>query len=305
VGRNKLRHRHLPPRMRFASNAWFYADSRGGRKPWVLLGHTYADAILRYAQLEAQAANRRDFNALADKYVREGLPKLADGTQAVYRTMLKPLRRVFGHVLPEDIEQVHAYRYMDERGKPVARQEVALLSSVLAFGVGVGWLRSNALRGMKFGKVVRRQRYITDAELAATLEKASPEVAQAIRFMHYTALRVSDALAVRWRDWKPDGLHVRIRKTKTPMVFERTPGLEALMGEMRNRRIGSLHVLAERNGTPWNYKRHVCRVAEGRPRRREPARPAAEAADGPDAGARARVRPGGRGSCRSEADEGV
>jgi integrase len=144
---------------------------------------------------------------------------------------------------------------MDERGKPVARQEVALLSSVLAFGVGVGWLRSNALRGMKFGKVVRRQRYITDAELAATLEKASPEVAQAIRFMHYTALRVSDALAVRWRDWKADGLHVRIAKTKTPMVFERTPGLEGLMGEMRNRRIGSLHVLAERNGSAWNYKR--------------------------------------------------
>jgi integrase len=241
--------------MRFASNAWFYADSRGGRKPWVLLGHTYADAILRYAQLEAQAANRRDFNALADKYVREGLPKLATGTQTVYRTMLKPLRRVFGHVLPEHITQQHAYLYMNERKKAVARQEVALLSSVLRFGVSIGWLTINLLRGMKFEERVRRTRYITDAELAATLEKASPEVAQAIRFMHYTALRVSDALAVRWRDWKPDGLHVRIRKTKTPMVFERTPGLEALMGEMRNRRIGSLHVLAERNGTPWNYKR--------------------------------------------------
>ena len=51
----------------------------------------------------------------------------------------------------------------------------------------------------------------------------------AIRFMHYTALRVGDALRVRWRDWKPDGLHVAVSKTKSALLFDRTAGLEALM----------------------------------------------------------------------------
>ncbi|TXH46104.1 MAG: hypothetical protein E6Q97_30310 [Desulfurellales bacterium] len=78
MGRNKRKHKHLPPRLRFAHNAYFYADARGGRKPWVLIGRTRTEALLRYAQLEAATADRRDFHALAVKYQAEALAAHSD-----------------------------------------------------------------------------------------------------------------------------------------------------------------------------------------------------------------------------------
>jgi hypothetical protein len=255
MGRHKRRHRHLPPRMRFAHGAYYHADARGGRKPWVLIGKSYADAIVRYGQLEAVAANRRDFDALATKYLAEELPSRSATTQTVYRSMLAKLRAVFGAVLPADIEQLHAYRYMDERGLAVARQEISLLSAVLTFGVRKGWIKSNPLHGIKLGTQKRRKRYVTDAELAAVLAACELEAAHAIRFIHYTALRTIDARRVRWRDWQADGLHVRVSKVGADLVFERTPGLEALMAELKARRVTSLYVLSDRQGRPWTYRR--------------------------------------------------
>ena len=233
--------------------AWYYVDARGGAKPWVLIGRTYADAIVRYAALEAAVAMRRDFNALADRYIVEA--KMADSTRTVRRAMLKPLRKVFGPVLPDDIEQIDAYRYMDARGKAVARQEIVLLSAALSWGVKKGFGKFNPLHGIKLDTQPRRKRYLTDAELAAILAAAPTEVAQAVRFMSYTALRVGDALRVRWKDYKADGLHVAVSKTDSALVFDRTPGLVALMADLKQRRIGSLFVIADRQGRQWDYKR--------------------------------------------------
>jgi len=253
MGRIKRKNRHLPPRMRLAHGAFFYADSRGGRKAWVLIGRTYADAIVRYAALEAAQANRRDFKALAERYMVEA--PMADSTRTVRKTLVKPLLRVFGAVLPDDIEQIDAYRYMDERGKAVGRQEVALLSAILTWGVRKGWCRSNPLHGLKLGTVTRRKRYLTDEEVTDILSKGSVEFGHTVDFLLFTALRVGDALRVRWRDWKPDGLHVAVSKTKSALLFERTPAMEQLMDDMRQRNIGSLFVLADRQGRQWTYKR--------------------------------------------------
>lgn len=254
MGRRKRRNSSLPPRLRLVHGAYFYVDSRGGRKPWVLIGHTYDEAIIRYAQLEASTS--RDFNSLCDRYVKEALPKKAPTTQRVYRTHLKPLRKVFGGMPPDEITQPMAYQYLDKRGPGTrGRQEVAVLAGVLRFGIHLGWVTAPRLRGMEFGKQQRRKRYITDEELHNTIAKAPLEVAHAIRFIHYTGLRTSDALRVRWRDWQDDGLHVHISKVKADLLFTRTPGLEGLMAEMKNRLIVGTTVLADRSGTPWKYQR--------------------------------------------------
>ena len=255
MGRNKRKHKHLPPRLRFAHNAYFYADARGGRKPWVLIGRTRTEALLRYAQLEAATADRRDFHALAVKYQAEALPKLAASTRKVYATLIKKPMKVFGAVLPDDISQQDAYRYMDERGKAVGRSEIGVVGAILTFGVMKGWVRRNPLHGMRFPAQSRRKRYLTDAELAAILTQCEPELAHAVRFLHYTALRTIDARRVRWSDWKADGLHVCVSKTNSALVFERTAGMDSLMAELRQRRIGSVYVLAERNGSAWTYQR--------------------------------------------------
>jgi integrase len=255
VGRTKLKKRHLPPRLRHEHGCYFYADARGGRKPWVRLGPDYASAIVRYGQLEAAVVDRRDFRALTVKYLAEALPLLGESTQKVYKTLVKKPLEVFGAVLPSDIEQQHAYRFMDERGKAVARQEVAVISAILTFGVMKGWIRANNLHGMKFGAQARRKHYITDEVLADILTNGTPELAQAVRFLHYTAVRTIDARRLRWSDWRADGLHITISKTKSALVLSRTSGLESLMADLRQRRIGSMHIIADTQGRAWTYKR--------------------------------------------------
>jgi integrase len=149
-----------------------------------------------------------------------------------------------------------AYEYLSKRGPGTrGRQEIAVLSSVLRHGIKLGWVTTPRLRGMEFDEVKRRKRYLTDEELHAILAKSSSELSQAVRFLHYTALRTIDARRVRWSDWKADGLHVRISKTSSALILTRTPGLEGLMAMMRNRHIASVYVLAERNGSAWSYKR--------------------------------------------------
>ena len=59
MGRHKKRFRDLPPRMRYAHGSYFYADARGGRKPWVRIGGTRVEALVRYAQLEAAHSDPR------------------------------------------------------------------------------------------------------------------------------------------------------------------------------------------------------------------------------------------------------
>ena len=130
-----------------------------------------------------------------------------------------------------------------------------MISAVLTFGVMKGWLKVNALHGMKFGAAPRRKHYITDEALAGIVAKATPELSQAVRFIHYTALRTIDARRLRWSDWKADGLHIAISKTKSALVLARTPGLEALMTELRQRRIGSMYVIADKQGRAWTYPR--------------------------------------------------
>jgi integrase len=255
VGRSKEKKRHLPPRLRHEHGTYFYADNRGGRKPWLNLGHDYASAIVRYGQLEAASIDRRDFAALVVKYKAEALPKLAEETQKVYTSLLKKPLEVFGAVQPADIEQQDAYRYMDERKIASARQEVAAISAVLTFGVMKGWLKANPLRGMKFGPQKRRKHYIEDDALAGILNRASPELAQAVRLIHYTALRTCDARRLRWSDWKADGLHIAISKTKSALILSRTPELEALMADLRQRRIGSMYIIADLQGRAWTYDR--------------------------------------------------
>ena len=42
MGRSRLTNRAFPPRMRLRHGAFYYVDSRGGAKPWVHIGKTYA-----------------------------------------------------------------------------------------------------------------------------------------------------------------------------------------------------------------------------------------------------------------------
>lgn len=257
MGRQKQHHRQLPIRMRLSHGAWFHVDGRGGKSKWTRLGSTYAEALIRYAELEAR--DRRDVDALLTAFI--AFPGRAPTTLKNYRAFSKKLREVFGKLPPSAIEAQHARRYLDDHpNASMARHEIALLSAALQWGKERGWCRVNPLYGMDKGPVVRRKRYITDAEFAALKAYARPDAARAIQLLYDTGLRVRDALALRWGDVKADGLHVKIHKTKTALVLE---GFDPK--PYRTGSVVSMHILTGDSGKPLTYtilRRHFKKAAE-------------------------------------------
>jgi integrase len=232
------------------SHGAFYRVVKG---KWTRIGSTYAEALLAYAKLEAQATVRRDFDALLTAFLAEREGKVATTTLKNYRIWSTTLRRVFGHMEPGQIRVEHGRRFLDESPKySTARHQVALLSAALSWGAERGWVERNVLLGWNKGPREKRTRYITDAEWQAILHHARPDVRLALEFLFLTGLRVRDALALRWSDVKDDGLHVRVAKTKDAVVFERTAALEAMLARLRRGRVTSLHLLTGR-GQPLGY----------------------------------------------------
>ena len=251
MGRRKQLHRRLPVRMRLSHGAFFHVDGRGRKAAkWTKLGETYAAAIVQYAKLEAAHVDRRDVTALLTAFI--AYPGRAATTTKNYRAFRKKLDQVFGHLEPGDVRVQDARRYLDAHPSySMARHEVQLLSAALSWGAERGWLATNPLLGWRKGPVHRRKRYITDAELAAIIAAARPDVAEAVRFLHLTALRVRDALALRWSDAKADGLHVKISKTKDALVIE-GPVLDAQLRRLKSGSVVSTNILTGR-GRPLTY----------------------------------------------------
>lgn len=256
MGRPKLTHRNLPVRMRFSHNAWYHVV---GNK-WTLLGHTYADALLAYAKIEAARSERRDVNALLDAFLhyqahRKDGRKLSPNTLASYRHHARKhghLRRVFGAVMPAAITVADGRTYLDRHPKySTARHELGVLSAALSYGAERGWIVVNPWLNWRKGAMAKRQRLITKMEWDAILAEA-PELAEPLRFLHFTALRVRDALALRWSHLKPDGLRVAIAKSKAVTVYDRTPALEERLRALRTASVVSLSLMTV-DGRPLTY----------------------------------------------------
>jgi integrase len=232
--------------MRFSHNAWYHV----AKGKWTRLGDTYAGALLEYAKLEAARVQRRDVKALLTAFIAH--PGRAASTTRNYRIFRSKLDKVFGHVAPADITLQDARRYLDEHPKAsMARHEISLLSAALTWGAERGWLPSNPLLGWRKGPVMRRKRYITEAEYQAILANARPDVAEAIRFLYITALRVRDALALRWSDVKDDGLHVTVHKTKDALILSGA-ALDEQLKALKGRSVVSMHILTG-SGRPLTY----------------------------------------------------
>jgi integrase len=233
--------------MRFSHSAWYHV----AKGKWTRLGDTYDAALLAYAKIEAARHKRRDVTALLNAFIAH--PGRAATTTKNYRAFRKKLDQVFGHVEPSAVTVQDARRYLDEHPSySMARHEIQLLSAALSWGSERGWLARNPLLGWKKGPVHRRKRYITDAELAALTAAARPDVAEAIRFLHLTALRVRDALALRWSDYRGGVLYAKIHKTKDALELE-GPQVETQMKALRTKSVVSMHVLTGTNGRPLTY----------------------------------------------------
>lgn len=199
----------LPPRWRYRYGAFYYrvpADQRhmwGGQQE-VRLGKTESEAWRAwFAHLGDDGRDDMEtMNDVFDGFWKEYvLPNLAESTQAGYLEHLKPLRRVFGHMLPHLIEPHHAYAYRRKRPPVAGNREVSVLSSALSFAVEAGVIKTNPLRGQirRTGrnKESPRKRLPTDQEINDFLNMASHPILRGyVALKRVTGLRQGQLLAI-------------------------------------------------------------------------------------------------------------
>lgn len=259
MGRPKSVHHDLPPRMsaRAGKRHTRYFYCAGQRR--IPLGTDKAQALLQWAQYEAGKLTVGDdtFAAVAKRYREEVLPTKAPKTQRDQAPQLESLVAVFGRMTIGDIQPKDVRAYLDKRSaKTQANREIALLSHV--FNRAREWgntSAANPCRGVTKHKERAREVYVTAAMFRAVYEAADDVLRDAMDIAELIGQRVADVLKARRQDIADGYLHVRQRKTGTPLRIEMTPALQAVVDRALNRprTAASFYVLATERGRPLSY----------------------------------------------------
>ena len=275
---------NLPPRV-YAKHGAFYYHHPAGR--WEHLGRDL-EAVKRRA---AEIANGLDagygtVNFFLDEFItacrrRVAAHDLAPRTLEDYTRDSIPLKAFFGAMYPVGIEPSHIGEYLDtnlELGRGVrANREKACLSSMFTglIRTGQGGVKSNPCKGVKRNKETKRDRYVEDDEMHATLATAPAQVSAMAELVYRTLQRPEDIIGWTGRnltDRRDAGgrlvriLRTRQGKTGAAVDIEITPEIDAVLARLKApmlsgdedgdrvpKVVTGLTLIHRRDGRPYTY----------------------------------------------------
>lgn len=243
MGRKRKHRKDLPLRMRFKHGA-YYLRSQSSE---IHLGRDYQSAMKKYAEIN-NGQDLSTISALIDGFVKHKLKDRAPRTQKNYLHELKFLRAVFGAMQPEDLLPKDIYGYKSARPRVSANREIALLSTVMQYGIELGLIHVNPCRSVKRNKETPRDRYVTDEEFQAVRAIATESIRLAMDIAYQTGLRMADILKLTLRDVSEAGITIRTNKDRKNLVFEWTPELRGVVERSRERKITGLALVCTRDG---------------------------------------------------------
>jgi integrase len=200
--------------MSFEGGMYYF---RVGKSPRIALGRSYPIAMAKYGELMApEPGVLRTMGDVFDRYLKHVTPKKK--SKSDYYSV-KPLRIVFGHMLPHEIKPRHCYAYLAERTKTApggALNEMGFLSTVMTECVEWGLVEANVCFQVSRKKYVRppRDRYVTDEEFAAVYDRAGKRIQVAMDLAVLTGLRRGDILGLTRDNLTHEGILVKPGKTE-------------------------------------------------------------------------------------------
>jgi len=147
---------------------------------------------------------------LADRFVKEYLPRKRASTQRSYRQQIAvDIVPALGRMKVATVTHAEAdvlHRKITARGSPGhANRVAALLSRTFSLAIKWGWRPDNPAKGIERNAEHKRHRYLTGAELArlttALDELRDQGAANAVRLLLLTGARRGELLAARWVDF--------------------------------------------------------------------------------------------------------
>jgi integrase len=218
MGRKRTNNLNLPVRMHLKKGGYYHVSSVVPRK-WTALGKDLNQARLKWAELESDVIQEEDktFSIVANRYLKEVLPKLKPHTQRDYTQYAALLVAVFGHISIEKIRPRDIADYVRHRGESSevrANREKALFSTIFNHARAWGYTDlTNPCIGIKGFKEKPRDRYVSDDEYMAVWNVAHPTVQDAMDLALCTGQRPADVLKIEVGHFV-DG-HLMISQNKT------------------------------------------------------------------------------------------
>lgn len=247
MGRKRKHRKDLPERVYFNHGAYYFVAKDG---EWIWLGKDHGAAMRRYADFCASPIPGR-VSAIMDRYIKDVLPEKAPRTRAGNTRELVPLRKVFGHMEPQDITPQDLYAYRDSRPKIAANRELALFSAILSKAIEWGALAANPCRQVRRNKETPRRRHVEQAEYEAVYAMAPAVLQCAMELARQTALRVSDLLSLNEREnVREEGIYIETGKTGKRLLFRWTRELRAVVDRARGLRgkVRSTYIVSNQSG---------------------------------------------------------
>jgi integrase len=230
---------------------WFV---KGGK--WRRLGDDLRTALAAYASIiETPTGGMAE---LIDRVLTHTKSKLSKNTVASYATAARRLKKLLIEFAPREVQpkDVAAVKIALAGTPNFANRCLSLLRVVFAHAVEWQLVDSNPCIGILRHDEHKRDRYLSDEELAAIREKSGPRLQVVIDLLYFTAQRVNDVLAIRRADITTAGVRFIQHKTGVKLTVGWSPEFRAVVDRARtlNGNIRALTLLHNRRGKAPDYR---------------------------------------------------
>lgn len=244
MGRRRQHDFDLPPHMHRRRGRYYYGRNQ------VALGADFPAALRRYAELHTGQATPGTFAEAAAAYTRDALPGKARKTQAEYQRQIALLVRVFGAMRIDAIRPRDVADYLAVRPRIAGTREKAVLSLVINHARAHGLTDApNPCAGVR-GVKSKRNRYVTDAELADACARADPTLAAFLELAYLTGQRPGDVVRMRRADVQDGALCVAQAKTGAKVRISIVGPLQAVLARLASGPVASVFLVADARGQP-------------------------------------------------------
>jgi integrase len=267
MGRKPTANLNLPRNMRARKRGevtYYFYDLGGKPRREKALGKSYIDAVKQWAELEGESQKAvYYFKDVADKYLREVIPRKAQTTQDGNILEINNLLKFFNDPPAPigDIKPIHVRQYMNWRTKNGtealvrANREKALLSHIFNMAREWGLLdTANPCLGIKGFKEDGRDVYTENDVLEAVYNESTQPLKDAIDLAYLTGQRPGDTTRMSETHISNNELEVKQSKTRARIRISVTGELELLINRILERKktlsVRTLQLICTETGRP-------------------------------------------------------
>lgn len=246
MGRRRSRNFDLPPLVIKKYGRYYYGRNQ------TYLADNKPDMLMAYAKVHGGViGGPASFAEAVRLYIRDELSKKAATTQKGYLRQLPILVKAFGKGELAAIRPLHIQQFLTARGDSIsAAREKALFSAVFNFARRTGLTDApNPCPGIR-GRKAKRDRYVTDGELSAVLERSDKTLREFLLLCYYTGQDSGRVCKLTRADVRDGALWVQRTKTGNKVRIALSGPLATLLARLTVHSVGSLYLIRDASGQP-------------------------------------------------------